>query len=255
MTRVGKLELRVPQDRQGRFRTEVFERYQRSEKALVGALTEMYVQGVSTRKVKAITEELCGHEFSASTISRLNQNLDEELDKFAGRRLEEPYPYLILDARYEKAREEGVIRSQAVMIAIGVDWEGRRDVLAVELAHRESQSSWKEFCLQLKTRGLSGVELVISDDHAGLRKAIAEVFAGAAWQRCYVLFGHYARCVSPRMLSHPAPAFEMCSKLWGASGALRGHSRFSLLPPGPPKPAISLYRSQNCGGSIPRARK
>src|SRR5215467_9392769 len=188
VTRVGKLELRVPQDRQGRFRTEVFERYQRSEKALVGALTEMYVQGVSTRKVKAITEELCGHEFSASTISRLKQNLDEELDKFAGRRLEEPYPYLILDARYEKAREEGVIRSQAVMIAIGVDWEGRRNVLAVELAHRESRSSWKDFGLQLKTRGLSGVEWVISDDHAGLRKAITEVFPGAAWQRCYGTF-------------------------------------------------------------------
>ena len=146
MTRVGKLELRVPQDRQGRFRTEVFERYQRNEKALVGALTEMYVQGASTRKVKAITEELCGHEFSASTISRLNQNLDEELDKFAGRRLEEPYPYLILDARYEKVREGGVIHSQAVMIAIGVDWEGRRNVLAVDLANRESQNSWKDFC-------------------------------------------------------------------------------------------------------------
>ena len=169
-------------NRQGRFRTEVFERYQRSEKALVGALTEMYVQGVSTRKVKAVTEELCGHEFSASTISRLTQNLDEELDKFAGRRLEDPYLYLILDARYEKVREDGVIRSQAVMIAIGVDWEGRRNVLAVELANRESQSSWKEFCLRLKTRGLSGVELVISDDHAGLRKAITEVFAESAWQ-------------------------------------------------------------------------
>src|SRR5881296_2077062 len=101
VTRVGKLELRVPQDRDGRFRTEVFERYQRSEKALVGALTEMYVQGVSTRKVKAITEELCGHEFSASTISRINQNLDEELAKFASRPLEEEYPYLVLDARYE----------------------------------------------------------------------------------------------------------------------------------------------------------
>jgi putative transposase len=198
VTRVGKLELRVPQDRQGRFRTEVFERYQRSEKALVGALTEMYVQGVSTRKVKAITEELCGHEFSASTISRLNQNLDEELDKFAGRRLEDPYPYLILDARYEKVREDGVIRSQAVMIAIGVDWEGRRNVLAVELANRESQSSWKEFCLRLKTRGLSGVELVISDDHAGLRKAITEVFAEAAWQRCYVHFLRNALDYLPR---------------------------------------------------------
>jgi putative transposase len=198
ITRVGKLELRVPQDRQGRFRTEVFERYQRSEKALVGALTEMYVQGVSTRKVKAVTEELCGHEVSASTISRLNQTLDEELEKFAGRPLEDPYPYLILDARYEKVREDGVIRSQAVMIAIGVDWEGRRNVLAVELSNRESQSSWKEFCVQLKGRGLSGVELVISDDHAGLRKAIAEVFAEAAWQRCYVHFLRNALDYLPR---------------------------------------------------------
>jgi transposase-like protein len=170
VTRVGKLELRIPQDRQGRFRTEIFERYQRSEKALVGALTEMYVQGVSTRKVKAITEELCGHEVSASTISRLNQSLDEELEKFARRRLEECYPYLILDARYEKVREEGVIRSLAVLIAIAVDWEGRRNVLAVELANRESQSSWKEFVLGLKQRGLHGVELVISDDHAGLQQ-------------------------------------------------------------------------------------
>ena len=198
VTRVGKLELRVPQDRQGRFRTEIFERYQRSEKALVAALSEMYVQGVSTRKVKAVTEELCGHEFSASTISRMNQNLDEELQRFADRRLEEPYPYLILDARYEKVREDGVIRSQAVLIAIGVDWEGRRNVLAVELANRESLGSWKEFCLELKKRGLKGVELVISDDHAGLRKAIAEVLPEAAWQRCYVHFLRNALDYLPR---------------------------------------------------------
>jgi len=198
VTRVGKLELRVPQDRQGRFRTEVFERYQRSEKALVGAMTEMYVQGVSTRKVKAITEELCGHEVSASTVSRLNVKLDEELERFAHRRLSEPYPYLILDARYEKVREDGVIASQAVMIAIGVDWEGRRNVLAVELANRESQSSWREFCLALKERGLHGVELVISDDHAGLRKAIAEVFTEAVWQRCYVHFLRNALDYLPR---------------------------------------------------------
>ena len=188
VTRVGKLELRVPQDRQGRFRTEIFERYQRSEKALVSALTEMYVQGVSTRKVKAVTEELCGHEFSASTISRMNQSLDKELDKFAKRRLEDAYPHLILDARYEKVRERGVIRSQAVMIAIGIDWEGRRCVLAVELANRESASSWKDFAVGLKQRGLNGVELVVSDDHAGLRAAIREVLAEAAWQRCYVHF-------------------------------------------------------------------
>ena len=198
VTRVGKLELRVPQDRQGHFRTEVFERYQRSEKALVGAMTEMYVQGVSTRKVKAITEELCGHEVSASTISRLNVKLDEELERFAKRRLSEAYPYLILDARYEKVREDGVITSQAVMIAIGVDWEGRRNVLAVELANRESQSSWREFCLALKERGLQGVELVITDDHAGLRKAIAEVFTEAVWQRCYVHFLRNALDYLPR---------------------------------------------------------
>jgi putative transposase len=165
---------------------------------LVGALTEMYVQGVSTRKVKAVTEELCGHEFSASTISRMNQQLDEELQKFAERRLEEAYPYLILDARYEKVREDAVIRSQAVLIAIGVDWEGRRNVLAVELANRESLSSWREFCLGLKARGLHGVELVISDDHAGLRKAIAEVFTEAAWQRCYVHFLRNALDYLPR---------------------------------------------------------
>ena len=198
VTRVGKLELRVPQDRQGRFRTEVFERYQRSEKALVAAMTEMYVQGVSTRKVKAITEELCGHEVSASTISRLNGKLDEELERFATRRLEEPYPYLILDARYEKVRDNGVITSQAVMIAIGVDWEGRRNVLAVELSNREALTSWKEFCLALKERGLHGVELVISDDHAGLRKAIAEVFTEAVWQRCYVHFLRNALDYLPR---------------------------------------------------------
>jgi putative transposase len=188
VTRVGKLVLRVPQDRQGRFRTEVFERYQRSEKALVCALTEMYVQGVSTRKVKEITEQLCGHEFSAATISRVTGQLDEELKRFAQRRLEEEYPYLVLDARYEKVRQDGVISSQAVQVAIGINWEGRRCVLAVEMANRESESSWKEFLLGLKQRGLRGVVCVISDDHAGLRKSIPEVLPEARWQRCYVHF-------------------------------------------------------------------
>lgn len=188
ITRIGKLELRVPRDREGRFSTELFERYQRSEKALVSALAEMYVQGVSTRKVKAITEELCGHAFSASTVSQINKGLDEALQRFACRALEEPYPYLILDARYEKVRIDGVIRSQAVLIAIGINWEGRRQVLAVELANRESASSWKEFVRRLRERGLHGVEFVVSDDHDGLRKAVAELLPEAAWQRCYVHF-------------------------------------------------------------------
>jgi len=188
ITRVGKLELRVPQDRQGRFSTQLFERYQRSEKALVSALAEMYVQGVSTRKVKAITEELCGHAFSASSISDINKTLDEQLAQFASRRLDEEYPYLILDARYERVRENGTIHKRAVLVAIGINWDGRRCVLGVDLANRESISSWKEFLLGLRTRGLTGVELVVTDDHAGLRAAIAEVLPEAAWQRCYVHF-------------------------------------------------------------------
>ena len=172
---MGTLELRVPQERQGRFSTELFERYQRSEKALVAALAEMYVQGVSTRKVKAVTEELCGHAFSASAVSAVTRRLDGELARFARRRLEEPFAYLWLDARYEKVREEGVVRSQAVQVAIGINGEGRRCVLAGGLANRESATSWREFLVALKQRGLRGVELVVSDDHSGLKKAIEEV--------------------------------------------------------------------------------
>jgi len=188
VTRVGKLELRVPQDRDGRFSTELFERYQRSEQALVATLAEMYVQGVSTRKVKAITEELCGHAFSASAISAINKRLDQSLEAFARRPLEEPFPYLILDARYEKVREGGVVMSQAVLIAIGVDWDGRRQILAVEMANRESRSSWKDLLLDLRQRGLHGVEFVVADDHAGLRSAVREVLPETAFQRCYVHF-------------------------------------------------------------------
>ncbi len=182
----SQLELRVPQDRSGHFSTELFERYQRSERALVATLAEMYVQGVSTRKVKAITEELCGHAFSASSISAINKRLDESLKAFAERSLQEPFAYLILDARYEKVREAGVVMSQAVLIAVGIDWDGRRQILSVEMAGRESRCAWKDFLVRLKGRGLKGVELVVSDDHAGLVAAIGEVIPEAAWQRCYV---------------------------------------------------------------------
>jgi putative transposase len=198
ISRVGTLELRVPQDRTGRFSTELFERYQRSEKALVGTLAEMYVQGVSTRKVKAVTEALCGHSFCASSISAINKKLDAGLRAFAERRLSEAYPYLILDARYERVREAGVIVSQAVLIAVAVDTEGRRQVLAVELANRESRSSWRDLLLGLKQRGLFGVEFVVSDDHPGLKAAIREVLAEAVWQRCYVHFLRNALDYVPR---------------------------------------------------------
>src|SRR6266446_4324199 len=198
ITRVGKLELRVAQDREGRFSTELFERYQRSERALVAALAEMYVQGVSTRKVTAITEELCGHSFSASSISAINQRLDASLAQFAGRPLAEAFAYLILDARYERVREAGVIASQAVLIAIGIDWDGRRQVLAVELANRESRSSWRDFLLGLDRKSVHGVEFVVADDHAGLRAALREALPEAAYQRCYVHFLRNALDYVPR---------------------------------------------------------
>jgi transposase-like protein len=193
ITRVGKIELRVPQDRQGNFSTELFQRFQRSEKALVSALAEMYVQGVSTRKVTEVTEALCGQSFSASTISRINKQLDAGLEQFATRLLQEDYPYLILDARYERVREDGVIRRQAVHIALGINDEGRRCVLAVELATKESKASWRELLVRLKERGLRGVEYVVSDDHEGLKQAIFETLPQAIWQRCYVHFLRNAR--------------------------------------------------------------
>jgi putative transposase len=198
ITRVGTMVLRVPQDRAGHFSTQVFEQYQRSEKALVAALAQMYVQGVSTRKVAAITEELCGHEFSASSISTITARLDGELEEFSRRPLDEEFPYVVVDARYERVREGGVIVSRAILIALGIDWEGRRQVLAVEYANRESQSSWREFLLGLKERGLRGVQFVVSDDHPGLKAAIREVLPGVWWQRCYVHFLRNALDYLPR---------------------------------------------------------
>lgn len=198
ITRVGTIQLRVPQDRSGHFSTQVFEQYQRSEKALVAALAQMYVQGVSTRKVAVITEELCGHEFSASSISEITRRLDEQLAQFSQRPLESEYPYVILDARYERVREGGLIVSRAILIGLGIDWEGRRQVLGVEYAPRESQHRWREFLLGLKQRGLNGVRLVVSDDHPELKRAVREVLPEAWWQRCYVHFLRNALDYLPR---------------------------------------------------------
>ena len=153
---------------------------------------------MSTRKVAAITEELCGHEFSASSISAITAKLDEQLEQFSRRQLEPEYPYVVVDARYERVREGGVIVSRAILIALGIDWEGRRQVLAVEYANRESQGSWREFLLQLQARGLHGVQFIVSDDHPGLKAAIREVLPGVWWQRCYVHFLRNALDYLPR---------------------------------------------------------
>jgi putative transposase len=190
-TRVGTLNLLVPQDREGTFSTRLFCRYQRNEKALVLALMEMYVEGVSTRKVKEVTEELCGTTFSKSLISSLAGSLDSELQAWRDRRLEaKAYPYLFVDARYEKARVDSRVVSQGVLIVSGVRDDGYREILAVEVADTESEATYQQLFRSLKGRGLSGVELVVSDDHGGLKAAIARHFQGAAYQRCQV---HYAR--------------------------------------------------------------
>jgi transposase-like protein len=190
-TRVGTLNLLVPQDREGTFSTRLFARYQRNEKALCLALMEMYVEGVSTRKVKEVTEELCGTSFSKSLISSLAGSLDSELGAWRSRRLEaETYPYVFVDARYEKVRLDGRVVGQGVLVVSGVRDDGMREVLAVEVADTESEATYHDLFRSLKARGLSGVELVISDEHEGLKAAIARHFQGAAHQRCQV---HYAR--------------------------------------------------------------
>jgi putative transposase len=190
-TRVGTLNLLVPQDREGTFSTRLFSRYQRNEKALVLALMEMYVEGVSTRKVKEITEELCGISFSKSLVSSLAGSLDSELEAWRNRRLEaEAYPYVFVDARYEKVRMDHRVVSQGVLIVSAVRDDGMREILAVEVADTESEATYQELFRSLKRRGLKGVELVVSDDHEGLKAAVSRHFQGASQQRCQV---HYMR--------------------------------------------------------------
>ena len=208
-TRVGTLTLRIPQDRQGSFKTELFERYQRSEKALVCTMMEMYIEGVSTRKVAKVTEVLCGTEFSAATVSSLSKKVDESLKKFANRPLTEAYPYVMLDARYEKVRIDGIVQNQAVLIALGINLDGRREVLGVELAQKESKSIWKDFLIGLKERGLHGVEFVVSDDHCGICNAVSAVLTEAIWQRCYVHFLRNAWDHMPKKHIDPACMMEL----------------------------------------------
>lgn len=182
-TRVGELDLRVPQVRNGEFYPSALERGTRSERALKLALAEMYVQGVSTRKVAAITEQLCGFEVSSSQVSRATAELDEVFKQWRERPLG-ALPFVQMDARYEKVREGGVVRDQAVLTAIGIDPEGHRHILGVSVERSEAEVHWRNFLQSLVERGLSGVKLITSDDHAGLRAARVAVFPSVDWQRC-----------------------------------------------------------------------
>jgi transposase-like protein len=184
-TRVGKLTLRVPQVRDGQFSPELFARFQRSEQALVLALLEMVVNGVSTRKVTAITEELCGTSFSKSTVSALCARLDPLVTAWNDRPLvEQAFPFVVADALVIKVREQDRVRALSALIAIGINAAGYREILGIQLGDSESESSWTTFFAWLKQRGLSGVDLVVSDAHSGLVAAVQRQFQGCTWQRC-----------------------------------------------------------------------
>ena len=182
-TRVGEITFAIPQVREGGFYPSALEKGMRSERALVAALAEMYVKGVSTRKVKAITEELCGVEISAMQVSRATAELDAVLQEWRERPLGEIH-YLFLDAIYEKVREAGQMRETAVLVATGITPAGERQVLGVSVSLSEHETHWKTFLRGLKDRGMHGVELVISDDHTGLGAARRAVLGSIPWQRC-----------------------------------------------------------------------
>ena len=201
-TRVGAIELDVPQVRgcdHGPYHPSMFNRWQRSERALLVACAEMYFQGVSTRNVRDVLEAMCGGDVSAMTVSRVAAEVDEKLSAFRDRRLDHTaYPYLMVDARYESVRVDGRVASQAVLVVVGVTGDGRKEILDWRVGDSESEQCWGDVFRSLKDRGLTGVTLVVSDAHAGIRAALRRHVQGAAWQRCRV---HFKRELS-RKVSH-----------------------------------------------------
>jgi len=180
--------LRVPRIRDGKFSTELFSRYQRSEQALVLSLMEMVVNGVSTRTVSQITEERCGTHFSKSTVSELCSHLDPLVEAWNTRPLGSTFPFVLVDALFLQVREDERVRSRGVMVAVGINTDGYREVLGIMIGDTESEASWSAFFSWLKQRGLHGVDLITSDDHNGLVRAIRQHLQGVTWQRCQTHF-------------------------------------------------------------------
>jgi len=198
-TRVGTVELRVPRVRDGGFFPSLLEPRRRAERALSAVVQEAYVHGISTRKVDELVKALGMTGISKSQVSRLCEELDEEVERFRNRELEGPYPYVWLDATYLKARQDGRVSSVAVVIAIGVKGDtGEREVLGLDVGPSEDGSFWLSFMRSLVARGLSGVRLVTSDAHQGLKRAIEAVLQGASWQRCRVHFMRNALSLVPK---------------------------------------------------------
>lgn len=226
-TRVGRIELSVPQDREGRFRSELFSRFQRSEKALILALQEAYLQGVSTRKVTKITEQLCGTSFSKSQVSQLCQDLDEDINAWRARALDQAYPYLIIDATYLHIRSSGQVASEGVLIVSGISEGGHRDILALDVAHTETEATYADLFKDLKKRGLKGVQLVISDHHEGLQNAIKRHFQGASWQHCQTHFHRNIKGITPP--KHQREVAEALKDVFNAPDLVTAQQRLSQL--------------------------
>jgi putative transposase len=223
-TRIGEITFAVPQVREGGFYPSALEKGMRSERALVAALAEMYVQGVSTRKVKAITEELCGIEISTMQVSRATAKLDEVLQEWRERPLGE-VTYLYVDARYEKVREAGQVRDAAVLVASGITPAGERQVLGVSVSLSEHETHWKDFLKGLKDRGMHGVQLVISDDHSGLGAARRAVLGSVPWQRCQFHLQQNAGAYVPKQ----AMVYEVAADIRSMFNAPNRHTAGSYL--------------------------
>jgi transposase-like protein len=233
-TRVGELELAIPKLRTGSYFPSFLEPRRRAEQALVAVVQEAYVNGISTRKVDRLVEQLGLQQMSKDTVSRLCRGLDEQVTVFRERPLEGAYPYLWLDAKVERVREAGGVRHKALVIAYGVHASGRREVVGIDVGEAETESFWRSFLRSLRARGLDGVQLVISDAHTGLVAAIAKVL-GCQWQRCTVHFlrdmlGHVARAQQPlvsgaiRQIFTAGSAAEARQRLGQVVDQLRPHA-------------------------------
>src|SRR5271157_885110 len=261
-TRLGSIQFRIPQVRGGLdFYPSALEKGVRSEQALKLALAEMYVQGVSTRRVSAIVEQLCGTSVSSTQVSQCAAQLDVQLQAWRSRPLA-AFPYLMLDARYEKVRHAGQLLDCAVLIAVGIDPNGKRSVLGLSVALSEAEVHWRQFLQSLQQRGLHGVRFIVSDDHAGLGIARTAVFPSVPWQRCQFHLQQNAQAYIPRLdqrtaVAQPSAVCSTVPIVWPLNGASKKSSPSTppALPNSPPGwkptcpkalPSSPCLRPTNC---------
>lgn len=244
-TRIGALQLAVPKARGIEFYPSALERGQRSERALTLALAEMYLQGVSTRKVAPILEQLCGLDVTSTQVSRVAQKLDEELQHWRNRPLGK-MDYLSVDARYEHVRVSGTVVSCALLVAMGITPEGHRTILGVSVSLSESEVHWRDFLASLQTRGLHGLKMILSDDHAGLKAALQTRFPNVPWQRCQFHLGQNLLAHIPKALSQTEVSGELRG-VFNAPNKMEAERQLELmvLKYAPLAPKLSAWLENN----------